>query len=174
MRKLLFSTQRCSCFMKKKCWLWHKNGAWCQGAWAKKAGEIKKNIIVSHYAGCWARLLSSVEMAANSMMSMQKLRCCYRSANDDSFNMRPSVWGDKYLHTAYLRQTCVLSTLETQPLTFIGQAGCVTDRENNSGVAKYNKRHSQIWFMFSAQGGRREIRQEEIVTREWPRESRTH
>lgn len=37
-------------------------------------------------------------------------------------------------------------------------------------VTKYNKRRSRPWFMSSAQGGRREIRQEEIVTRVWPQQ----
>lgn len=43
-----------------------------------------------------------------------------------------------------------------------------------ASVAKYNKRHSHIWFMSSAQGGRREIRQAEIVTSEWPQENQPH
>lgn len=73
-------------------------------------------------------------------------------------------WGDKYLHTTYLHKTW------RNPTADIYWSGALTVWQSVriTTVTKYNKRCSQAWFMSSAQGGRREIRQAEIVTRVWP------
>lgn len=73
-------------------------------------------------------------------------------------------WGDKYLHTTYLHKTWRNPTADI----YWSGALAVWQSVRITTVTKYNKRCSQAWFMSSAQGGRREIRQAEIVTRVWP------
>lgn len=73
-------------------------------------------------------------------------------------------WGDKYLHTPYLHKTWRNPTADI----YWSGALAVWQSVRITTVTKYNKRCSQAWFMSSAQGGRREIRQAEIVTRVWP------
>lgn len=73
-------------------------------------------------------------------------------------------WGDKYLHTPYLHKTWRKPTADI----YWSGALAVWQSVRITTVTKYNKRCSQAWFMSSARGGRREIRQAEIVTRVWP------
>lgn len=160
--------------MKKKCWLWHKDRVGRQGGLTKKQEKCRKT--------SYLVIMQSVGLNSYPQSRWQPnewCQCKSWAAATGALMMIASIWDlfsevTNTSHTIPSPNLC--SSHMRNPTTDIYWSGALAVFQivRITRVAKYNKRHSQIWFMLSAQGGRREIRQEEIVTREWPQENQTH
>lgn len=140
--------------------LWQRQ-IWMMGGLIKSKRNVERHASASlcrvmDCSGCQL-LFSEKRQPAEGHACVKLL---LRSPNDDSFNMRPSLQGDKYLLTPYLHKSVFLTLKKPNHWHLLARSSGSVQSVRITTVTKHNKHCSQTWFTSSASGGRREIRQD--------------